>query len=164
MPANKETLATDVEKAVSGKWSFAATAIADLRDKKQLSWKRVAEELGLGSPSSARRAYSELVRPHTESVIQGKGGRPAASGDGDNGWTPVDVTSCNTIAQVRDALAGHVVQVHAIRKSGHVRRLDAVKVANLDPKATQPTVDLVGADGKAHTVRLDKIAAVKPLA
>ncbi|MFT3854169.1 MAG: hypothetical protein QM733_15715 [Ilumatobacteraceae bacterium] len=46
-----------------------ADDLARLRDTDQLSWAKVAQALGLGSPGAARRAYSAAVRPHTESVL-----------------------------------------------------------------------------------------------
>ncbi len=61
MPATKTTEAT-----------FTADDIARLRDDEQNSWAKVATALGLGSPGAARRAYTALVRPHTESVLEGR--------------------------------------------------------------------------------------------
>jgi len=43
-----------------------------LRDEEQHSWANVAQALNLGSPGAARRLYSTLVRPHTESVLDGR--------------------------------------------------------------------------------------------
>lgn len=45
-----------------------AEQIVEQRDVKGLSWKQVATNLGLGSPSGARSAYTRLTgKPHTES-------------------------------------------------------------------------------------------------
>jgi hypothetical protein len=51
--------------------AVTADQIADLRDTQLLSWAKVAEALHLGSPGAARRLYSSLVRPHTESTLPG---------------------------------------------------------------------------------------------
>ena len=54
------------------KYTFTADTISALRDGDQQSWRNVAQALGLGSPGAARRAYTTLVRPHTESVLAGR--------------------------------------------------------------------------------------------
>lgn len=49
----------------------AAEIVAE-RDGKGLSWRQVAINLNLGSPSAARSAYTELTgKPHTSSVLAG---------------------------------------------------------------------------------------------
>ena len=150
------------EEATEAKYPCTAAQLKKDRSD-GLSWARIAEKYGLGAPSSARRAWKAVVgTDHTEAPAIAKGGRPANGGNGGT-WTPVDLTEATTIAAVRKAIAGQVCQVQPIRKGGQVRSLGAMKVQNLDRKAAQPTVDLVGADGKAHTVRLDKITAVRPV-
>ena len=67
--------ASDKEQAMSLKDQpkFEMVANKELlihwRDEQQRSWASVAAEVGLGSPGAARRLYSSLVRPHTESVL-----------------------------------------------------------------------------------------------
>jgi hypothetical protein len=159
---NKGELAEKLSEIVEGKYSFGATAITADR-KAGLSWAKIADKRDLGSPGAARRAFTVLTgKPHTEAPQLDRGGRPAGSGNG-GVWTPVDVAELTTIAAVRKAIAGQVCQVQPIRKGGQVRSLGAMKVQKLDRKAKDPTVDLVGADGTAHTVRLDKITAVRPV-
>jgi len=53
-------------------YPFTAEQLTDLRDNQLLSWAKVANELNLGSPGAARRAYSALVRPHAESTLPGR--------------------------------------------------------------------------------------------
>jgi len=60
------------------------TEIERLRDGHQLSWAKVAKELGLKSPSAARKEYkNQTGRDHSTSILQGKPGRqPGSSGGG----------------------------------------------------------------------------------
>src|SRR6185295_14140255 len=94
-------------KKATSKYTFTSEAIAALRDDAQNSWRNVADALGLGSPGAARRAYSELVRPHTQSVLAGR-----ASG---SKVTPVDLAGLSVDA-VREQIAGRTIVVQ--RKDG----------------------------------------------
>lgn len=59
----------------------ATTKIEELRDGQQMSWAKVAKELGLASPSAARKAYTQATgRSHSTSVLAGKPGRTAGEG------------------------------------------------------------------------------------
>lgn len=91
------------------KYDFDADAIAALRDGENQSWAKVATALGLGSPGAARRAYSALVRPHTESVLPG---RSAGAGKGPE---PVDLAGLDKDT-VAAAIAGRTIVVQ--RKNG----------------------------------------------
>lgn len=84
-------------------YDFTAADIARLWDDDQQSWAKVAAALNLGSPGSARRAYSALVRPHTESVLPG---RSQAS----SGLVPVHLADA-TLDAIRDAIAGRTIVV-----------------------------------------------------
>jgi len=88
------------------KTEFTADLLSALRDTEQRSWAAVAEVLGLGSPGSARRLYSALVRPHAESVLAGR--TPAAV-------KPVDLTA-STLTDLQDQLTGRTIVVE--RKDG----------------------------------------------
>lgn len=101
-------------------YDFTATDIARLRDDDQQSWTKVAAALGLGSPGSARRAYSRLVRPHTESVLLG---RSQASG----GLVPVHLADADLDA-IREAITGRTVVVQ--RQKG-TEAIPVVKVTSL---------------------------------
>jgi hypothetical protein len=49
-------------------WPCTAADIERERDERGLSWAQVANNLGLGNPSAARKAYAELTgRPHDSS-------------------------------------------------------------------------------------------------
>lgn len=101
-------------------YDFTAADIARLRDDENLSWAKVAAALGLGSPGSARRAYSALVRPHTESVLPGRS-------QGSSGLVPVHLADADLDA-IRDAIAGRTVVVQ--RQKG-TEDIPVVKVTSL---------------------------------
>jgi hypothetical protein len=82
--------------------------LIDLRDNQQLSWAKVAGALGLSSPGAARRAYSNLVRPHAESVL-------ATTARTKSGLTPLDLTGL-ALDAVRAAITGKTITVE--RKTG----------------------------------------------
>lgn len=98
--------------------------LAILRDGEHLSWAKVAERLDLGSPGAARRVYSKLVRPHTESVLPGK-----AKGDAE----PVDFTDAN-LATLQERLTGRTIVV--TRAHGQeqipVAKVTSVKNGNIN--------------------------------
>ena len=101
-----------------------AEALTALRDQQQLSWAKVAEAVGLGSPGAARRAYSALVRPHTESVLPT---RFAGEGKG-KGLQPVDLTGLGK-DQVGEVIAGRTIVVQRKDRTEeiHVARVTSVK-------------------------------------
>jgi hypothetical protein len=164
----KATAKKAAEKAkVQPETKYGFTAAAITKDRQDgLSWAKIAEKRELGSPSSARRAWLVLVgTPHTEAPQLDKGGRPAGSGKGNdesnggNGFDSVDLTDCTTLAQVRKLIGGGDVRVAPLRKGGQVRTLGARKVQKLNLDAG--TVDVIGADGKAHTVALGKVQGAR---
>lgn len=118
--------------------------IGDLRDVQQLSWAKVAEALGLGSPGAARRAYSAAIRPHTESVLpaQARGTKVQ----------PVHLADAD-LAAVRKAIVGRTIVVQ--RKGGtedmHVTKVTSVK---------DGTVNLHDGN-KARSVKAEAIIATK---
>jgi hypothetical protein len=90
-----------------------------LRDKEQNSWAKVAQALGLGSPNAARKLYSAVVRPHTESVLaQRQNHRTDAAGGGRKS-RPVDLTGA-TLAQVRAAIVGRTIVVQRAKGTEEV--------------------------------------------
>src|SRR3954453_6520963 len=74
-----------------------------LRDTEQNSWAKVADALGLGSPGAARRLYTDLVGPHTASLLAGR------TTNGSN-ITPVHLANAG-VTKVRDATAGRTIIV-----------------------------------------------------
>ncbi len=117
--------------------------LAILRDGEHLSWAKVAERLDLGSPGAARRVYSKLVRPHTESVLPGKAERDAE---------PVDFTDAN-LATLQERLTGRTVVV--TRAHGQeqipVAKVTSVKNGNINFN-----------DGaKARTVKAAAVVALR---
>jgi hypothetical protein len=107
-------------------YEFTAKRIEKLRDEDHLSWAKVAEALSLGSPGAARRAYTALVRPHTESVL------PGGSRSG-SGLTPVDLAGMAQ-AKVADTIAGRTIVVQ--RRNGtedvYVERVTSVKADTIN--------------------------------
>jgi hypothetical protein len=126
------------------KYPFTTDTIADLRDKQLLSWAKVAEALDLGSPGAARRAYSTLVRPHTDSVLPGH--TPGAK------VTPVHLAKA-TLAKVRDTIVGHVIVVQRPNKTEDIA---VAKVTSLK----DGTVNFNDGD-KSRSVKADAIIAVR---
>ncbi len=90
-----------------------------LRDGELLSWAKVADRLALGSPGAARRIYTKLVRPHTESVLPAKAKASAQ---------PVDLTTAN-LAQLQELLTGRTIVVQ--RKGDHQEQIKVAKVTSL---------------------------------
>jgi hypothetical protein len=89
-----------------------------LRDTEQRSWKAVADALGLGSPGRARRVYSAVVRPHTESILVA---RSVAKVE------PVALDGL-TVEKVRKAIAGRTIIVE--RKNG-TEQIPVAKVTSI---------------------------------
>jgi hypothetical protein len=126
---------------------FDKEALVRLRDEQQLSWAKVAQELGLGSPGSARRIYSQLVRPHTESVLAGTTTRGGAK------VTPVHLADANLTA-IRKAIVGKVIVVQ--RQGGRTEEMPVAKVVSLS-KGTVSFND----GSKARSVKAAAIIATK---
>jgi hypothetical protein len=101
------------------RYLFSAEDIARLRDTEQLSWAKVATALDLGSPGGARRAYSLMVRPHTESVLD----RSKRSAD----LEPVtlDVTR---IDLVKNALEGRTL---VVERNGELVNIPCLRVTSI---------------------------------
>lgn len=125
--------------------TITAKQIAALRDDQLLSWARVAAELNLGSPGAARRLYSSLVRPHTDSVLPGRT-------PGDAKVTPVHLADAD-IDTIRDAIVGRTIVVQRAKATEdiHVAKITSVK---------NGTVNLHDGN-KARSVKAEAIVAVK---
>ncbi len=132
-------------------YPFTAESIAALRDAQQLSWAKVAQALKLGSPGAARRAYSTLVRPHTESIL-------TARQAGTNGKVhPVTLTDEATLDELRDAIAGRTIVVQ--RGTGAEARTETIPVLRVT-SVKAGTVNFN--DGaKSRSVKATAIVAVK---
>jgi len=128
-------------------YSFTAASIAALRDAQQLSWAKVAQALKLGSPGAARRAYSTLVRPHTESVL-------TARQAGTNGKVqPVTFTDEATLDDLRETIAGRTI---VVQRADRTETIPVVRVTSV--KAG--TVNF--SDGnKSRSAKATAIVAVK---
>lgn len=123
--------------------SVTAEQLSILRDSEMLSWAKVAEKLDLGSPGAARRVYTRLVRPHTESVLPGKAKAVAQ---------PVDLADAN-LATIQETITGRTIVVQ--RKD----RTEDVAVAKVT-SVKDGTVNLN--DGsKSRSVKADAIIAVR---
>ena len=99
-----------------------AAKITALRDDQQLSWAKVANELGIGSPGTARRTYSALVRPHTESRLASGGGRNGS------GLVPVSLDGLD-LAGIRKAIVGRTITVQ--RAGDKTEAISVVKVTSV---------------------------------
>ena len=104
--------------------TITADQLTYLRDTQQQSWAKVAAASQLGSPGAARRAYSKLVRPHTESVLH-------TTARSKSGLTPVDLTDL-ALDAVRGAIAGRTITVE--RKNG-TETINVVKVSSVKAPA-----------------------------
>jgi len=127
------------------KYTFAADEIADLRDTQLLSWAKIATALSLGSAGAARRAYSALVRPHTDSVLPGR----TAGG----GLVPVHLADAD-LATVRDAITGRTI---VVQRTGD--KTETIAVA----RVTSIKADTVNFnDGnKSRSVKADAILGIQ---
>lgn len=127
-------------------YPFTAESIASLRDGSYLSWAKVAQALKLGSPGAARRAYSALVRPHTESVLPGR----TTNGKGVH---PVAFTDATTLDELREALVGRTI---VAQRADHTESIPVAKVTSV--KAGTVNFN----DGsKSRSVKAAAIIAVK---
>ena len=131
----------------TNKYPFTADQIAALRDDELLSWAKVAQRLnGLGSPGAARRAYTALVRPHTESVLPGRT-------TGGAGLTPIALGDLD-LAAVREAIVGKTVVVQ--RQGDKTEAIPVAKVTSLK----DGTVNFNDGN-KARSAKADAIIATK---
>jgi hypothetical protein len=124
--------------------TVTADQLTDLRDTQLLSWAKVAEALGLGSPGAARRTYSKLVRPHTESVLPGR--TPAA-------LTPVALADAD-LATIREAITGKAIVVQ--RQGDKTETINVAKVTSVK----NGTVNFNDGD-KSRAVKAEAIVATK---
>ena len=131
-------------KKETSKYTFTSDAIAALRDDAQNSWRSVADALGLGSPGAARRAYSEHVRPHTDSVLAGR-----ASG---GKVTPVDLAGLDVDA-VREQIAGHTI---VVQRKDSIEDITCAKVTSIKGD----TINFNDGN-KARSVKASAVVAVK---
>lgn len=134
---------TKTKPKTTDKYDFTADDIGGLRDGELLSWRHVAERLQLGSPGAARRAYSTLVRPHTESVLPGR-----VSGN----LQPVHLADAD-LDTVRDTIVGYTIVVQ------RGKRIEDVSVDRVT-SVKNGTVNFH--DGaKARSVKANAIIAIK---
>lgn len=118
---------------------------AALRDDQLLSWAKVAAALDLGSPGAARRAYSALVRPHTDSVLPGHLPGTAKV-------TPVHLVDAD-LATITEAIVGHTV---VVQRAKGTEDITVAKVTSI--KAG--TVNLHDGN-KSRSVKAEAIIAIK---
>lgn len=116
-----------------------------VRDTEQKSWAKVAEELRLGSPGAARRAYTLSVRPHTESKLVSIGGGTAKV-------TPVHLAKAN-LATVRKAVVGKVI---VVQRKGGTEDIKVAKVTSIK----DGTVNFHDGN-KSRSVKAEAIIATK---
>ncbi|WP_162142082.1 hypothetical protein [Ilumatobacter coccineus] len=141
--SNKQSTTTITVKGVE----VSADEITKLRDDEQNSWAKVADALGIGSPGTARRAYTALVRPHTESRLKSGGGRNGS------GLVPVLLNGLD-LAGVRKAIVGKTISVQ--RQGDKVETIPVAKVTSVKNE----TVNFN--DGsKSRSVKADKVLAAK---
>lgn len=119
--------------------------LVDLRDNQQLSWAKVAEAIGVGSPGAARRLYSQLVRPHTESVLEGRS-------RGEAKVTPVNLADADLDA-IREAIVGKTIVVQRAKGTEDIK---VAKVSSLK----NGTVNFNDGN-KSRTVKAEAIIATK---
>jgi hypothetical protein len=120
--------------------------IVRLRDTEQKSWAQVAQAIGVGSPGAARRLYTSLVRPHTESVLEGRRSTGAEV-------TPVHLADAD-LHTIRDAITGNTIVVQRTKdrtEDIHVARVTSLK---------DGTVNFNDGD-KSRAVKAESIVATK---
>lgn len=104
-----------------------AEEMTRLRDTEQNSWAKVAAALGLGSPGAARRLYTALVRPHTESVLEGRA-RSTAS------LEPIHIDEKANVDKVRKLIGERTIVVQ--RKDGtediYVAKVNSIKEGSVN--------------------------------
>jgi hypothetical protein len=137
--------AVDKEQAVAATAEITKDQLVQLRDTEQQSWAKVAEALGLGSPGAARRAYTQHVRPHNESVLASHTNSGAVI-------TPVHLADA-TLAKVRDAIVGRTI---IVQRKDTTEKINVVKVTSVK----DGTVNFNDGD-KSRSVKSAAIVAVK---
>ena len=125
--------------------TITAKQIANLRDDQLLSWAKVASELKLGSAGAARRLYSNLVRPHTDSVLPGRT-------PGDAKVKPVHLADAD-LDTIRDAIVGRTIVVQRAKATEDIKVAKVTSVKN-------GTVNLHDGD-KSRAVKAEAIIAIK---
>lgn len=125
-------------------YPFTAETITALRDEQSQSWAKVATALALGSPGAARRAYSVLVRPHTESVLPGRSTGASVQ--------PVHLADAD-LDTVRQAIVGRTI---VVQRAKGTEDITVAKVTSI--KAG--TVNFHDGD-KSRSVKAEAIVAIK---
>lgn len=146
MTTTKKAASTKPATKAATKPAVTKESLVQLRDHDQNSWAKVATALGLGSPGNARRKYSDLVRPHTDSVLANRNGSGGAK------VTPVELSGAN-ITTIRKAIVGKVIVVQ--RKAG-TEEIAVAKVVSLQGD----TISLHDGN-KARSVKASMIVATK---
>lgn len=157
----EEQVAKVTKPRGSKKWAHVtAEDITQARDSDGLSWRDVATKLGLGSPSTARAAYTDLTgRSHKDSQMTGRRARTRTSSAAAvvrpewNFDTDVDT--------ITEAITGRMIVVK--RSGGHEEEIivrsvadyheegDATLVVNFWEKGT----------GAARSVNVETIVDVR---
>ena len=117
-----------------------------LRDTEQRSWAQVAQAINVKSPGAARRLYTALVRPHSESVLEGR--RSAGTK-----VTPVNLADAD-LQTIRDAITGITIVVQRTKD-----RTEDIKVAKVT-SVKNGTVNFHDGD-KSRAVKAEAIVATK---
>lgn len=125
----------------------SADEMTRLRDEEQNSWAKVAIALGIGSPGTARRAYTALVKPHTESRLASGGGRNGS------GLVPVSLDGLD-LAGIRKAIVGRTITVQ--RAGDKTETITVAKVTSV--KAG--TINF-GDGSKSRSVKAGKVVAAR---
>lgn len=98
-PKETKPKVDDKERAEQGQ------KVVDLRHDKKLSWRLIAQELGLGSPGKARKLYTEATgKPHNEApTVERITSKPKSERVADlKPVFPDDATDDDILAEVRD--------------------------------------------------------------
>lgn len=117
-----------------------------LRDTEQKSWAQVAQAIGVRSPGAARRLYTQLVRPHTESVLEGRSTAKA-------NVTPVNLADAD-LETIREAIVDKTIVVQRTKD-----RTEDIKVAKVS-SVKNGTVNFHDGD-KSRAVKAEAIIATK---
>jgi hypothetical protein len=150
------------------------TKLIAARDTEGLSWANVARKVGLPSPGKARKVYSELVRPHEESVMPGRQAKPAGKATTTTSKARTKAKAItprwddDTFAEeIIEAVENHTIYVQR-ELSGDVEQYDVIPTAgnptrvveqNTKGKQIPRTLKFYSRDG-AHAVYLKNIVKV----
>lgn len=136
------------------RYQVTADQIRQLRDEDHLSWAKVADALELGTAGTARRVYTELVRPHRESIL------PSRQGVVGSKDTTVSFTDDTDPEDITAAVAGNLIVVE--RSNGNHETLHVKKLTSIgSTRAGKQTVNFKDAEGKNRTVHASAIVAVR---